>query len=108
MLDTAFPLMAKMKGLRGGPLDIFGLTEERKMERRLIAEYEAGLAKIVAGLSAERLATAVQIASIPQKIRGFGHIKEASVGPAKAEEKALWSRWEKTPQTTVGKVLSPA
>lgn len=65
------------------------------MERRLIAEYEAGLDKILAGLTAERLPTAVQIAAIPQKIRGYGHIKEASVGPAKAEEKALWGRWEK-------------
>ena len=43
----------------------------------------------------ERLATAIQIAAIPQKIRGYGHIKEASVAPAKAEETALWSRWEK-------------
>jgi len=43
----------------------------------------------------ERLATAIQIAAIPQKIRGYGHIKEASIGPAKAEEKALWARWEK-------------
>jgi indolepyruvate ferredoxin oxidoreductase len=95
MLDAAFPVLAKLKGLRGGPLDIFGMTDERRMERRLIAEYEASLARIVSGLSAERLPTAVQIAALPQKIRGYGHIKEASVGPAKAEEKALWSRWEK-------------
>ncbi|MGZ6037933.1 MAG: indolepyruvate ferredoxin oxidoreductase family protein [Phenylobacterium sp.] len=95
MLDAAFPVMAKMKGLRGSPLDIFGYTDERKMERGLIKDYEASLSKIVAGLSSDRLATAVQIAAIPQKIRGYGHIKEASVGPAKAEEKALWSRWDK-------------
>jgi indolepyruvate ferredoxin oxidoreductase len=95
MLDAAFPLLARMKGLRGSALDIFGYTDERKMERGLIADYEAGLARIVSGLSPERLATAVQIAAIPQKIRGYGHIKEASVAPAKAEEKALWGRWEK-------------
>lgn len=65
------------------------------MERGLLADYEAGLAKLASGLTAERLATAVQIAAIPQKIRGYGHVKEASVGPAKAEEKALWGRWEK-------------
>jgi indolepyruvate ferredoxin oxidoreductase len=95
MLDAAFPVMARMKGLRGTALDIFGYTDERKMERGLIADYEAGLRKLIAGLTPERLETAVQIAAIPQKIRGYGHIKDASVGPAKVEEKALWGRWEK-------------
>jgi indolepyruvate ferredoxin oxidoreductase len=95
MLDAAFPAMARMKGLRGTALDIFGYTAERKMERGLIADYEAGLRKLVAGLTPERLETATRIAAIPQKIRGYGHVKDASVGPAKAEEKALWGRWEK-------------
>jgi indolepyruvate ferredoxin oxidoreductase len=96
MLELGFPLLAKLKGLRGGPLDIFGMTIERKMERRLIADYEAGVDRLVAELSPERLALAAQIAAIPQQIRGFGHVKDASVGPAKAEEKRLWSQWEKT------------
>jgi indolepyruvate ferredoxin oxidoreductase len=95
MLDAAFPLMARMKGLRGTALDLFGYTAERRMERGLIKDYEATLARLTSGLTHERLATAIQIAAIPQKIRGYGHIKEASVGPAKAEEKALWGRWEK-------------
>jgi indolepyruvate ferredoxin oxidoreductase len=95
MLDAGFPVLARMKGLRGSPLDIFGMSEERKMERGLIKDYEAALARIVSGLTAERLPTAIQIAAIPQKIRGYGHVKDASVGPAKAEEKALWGRWEK-------------
>ncbi len=95
MLDLAFPLMARMKGLRGGPLDMFGYTDERRMERGLIADYEAGLSTLIAGLTPERLDTAIAIAAIPQKIRGYGYIKEESVGPAKAEEKALWGRWEK-------------
>ncbi|HZZ32614.1 MAG TPA: DUF6537 domain-containing protein, partial [Phenylobacterium sp.] len=95
MLDAAFPMMARMKGLRGTALDIFGYTAERRMERGLIADYETGLRKLIAGLTPERLETAVRIAAIPQMIRGYGHIKDASVGPAKAEEKALWGRWEK-------------
>lgn len=95
MLDAAFPVLAQMKGLRGGPLDIFGYSEERKMERGLIAEYEAGLDKLLAGLDAERLPLAAQIAQIPQAIRGFGHIKDASVKVAKADEAKLWARWEK-------------
>jgi indolepyruvate ferredoxin oxidoreductase len=94
MLDAAFPTLAKLKGLRGTPLDIFGYTAERKMERGLIRDYEAGVAKLLAGLSAERLPVSVQIASVPEAIRGFGHIKEASVKPAKAEEARLWKQWE--------------
>ncbi|MCX7585810.1 indolepyruvate ferredoxin oxidoreductase family protein [Phenylobacterium sp. 58.2.17] len=94
MLETAFPIMARMKGLRGGPLDVFGRTEERRMERGLIADYEAGLAKLLAGLDAERLPLAIKIAAVPQAIRGFGHIKEAAVKTAKAEEAKLWTKWE--------------
>ena len=95
ILDLAFPALAKMKGLRGGQLDILGYTAERRMERGLIADYEAGVARLASGLTPERLPLAVQIAAVPQKIRGFGHIKDASVGPAKAEEKRLWAQWEK-------------
>jgi indolepyruvate ferredoxin oxidoreductase len=94
MLDLAFPIMVQMKGLRGTPLDIFGYTEERRMERGLIVDYEAGVARLVSGLTAERLPLAIQIAAVPQKIRGFGHIKDASVGPAKAEATRLWAQWE--------------
>ncbi|MBB3893350.1 indolepyruvate ferredoxin oxidoreductase [Phenylobacterium haematophilum] len=94
MLETVFPIMAKMKGLRGGPLDIFGRTEERRMERGLIAEYEAGLAKLLTGLDAERLPLATKIAAVPQAIRGFGHVKEASVKVAKADEAKLWAQWD--------------
>jgi indolepyruvate ferredoxin oxidoreductase len=107
MLDAAFPLLAKLKGLRGGPLDLFGHSAERRMERGLITDYEAGVERLLAGLSAERLALAVQIAAIPQQIRGFGHVKDASVGPAKAEEKRLWSQWEKTAAPAPAKELAP-
>ena len=94
MLDLAFPALAKAKGLRGGPLDVFGMTEERKMERGLIRDFEADVDKLLAGLTQDRLAVATQIAGVPQQIRGFGHIKEASVGPAKAEAKRLWKQWD--------------
>ena len=75
---------------------------------QLIADYETGLAKLTAGLTPERLATAVQIAAIPQKIRGFGHVKEASVGPAKAEEQTLWGRWEKAVAPLAERTPEPA
>ncbi|MBX3481625.1 MAG: indolepyruvate ferredoxin oxidoreductase family protein [Caulobacter sp.] len=94
MLTTVMPVLAKMKGLRGGPLDIFGKTEERRTERRLIADYEAGLQRLLAGLNARRLPLAARIASIPQDIRGYGYIKDASVVAAEKEQSALWAQWE--------------
>jgi indolepyruvate ferredoxin oxidoreductase len=95
MLDYGFPVLARLKGLRGTPLDLFGRSEERRMERRLIADYEAGLDRILAGLSPERLAIAVRIAQVPQQIRGFGHVKDAAVVKAKADESKLWAEWDK-------------
>ena len=94
MLDLVFPTLAKLKGLRGGALDIFGRTEERKMERGLLRDFEADVDRLVAGLTKDRLAVAAQIATVPQQIRGFGHVKDASVGPAKAEARRLWKQWD--------------
>jgi indolepyruvate ferredoxin oxidoreductase len=93
MLDLVFPMLVRMKGLRGGAFDIFGKTEERRMERGLIVSYEAQLDRILAGLTPERLPLAARIAAVPQAIRGYGHIKEASVVAAKADEAALWAEW---------------
>jgi len=94
MLDLAFPTLAKLKGLRGGPLDVFGMTAERRMERELARDFEAQVDRLADGLTAERLPLAVKIAEVPQAIRGFGHVKDASVGPAKAEAARLWTQWE--------------
>jgi indolepyruvate ferredoxin oxidoreductase len=94
MLDVAFPLMARMKGLRGGPLDVFGATEERRMERGLIADYELTLDRLAGGLTPERLPLAARLAAVPQGIRGYGHVKDASVVTAKADAAALWAQWE--------------
>ncbi len=89
----AFGLLAKLKFLRGGPLDIFGRTEERRGERQLIADYEATIGLLLKDLSAERVALAVEIASIPEHIRGFGHVKERHLHAAKAREAALLAQW---------------
>ena len=93
MLALAFPVLARLKGLRGTALDLFGYSDERRKERGLIADYEAEVARLISGLARERLPLAIQIAQVPQAIRGYGHIKEASVGPAKAEAARLWSQW---------------
>jgi len=86
---TAFKILAKLKGLRGGKWDIFGKTEERKMERRLIGEYRAAIEEGLGKLSTETHATLLQLASLPEQIRGFGHVKERSVKTAKTREANL-------------------
>jgi indolepyruvate ferredoxin oxidoreductase len=81
---TAFRVLARLRGLRGTALDIFGYTAERRMERRLITEYEVAIAEILDVLSPDNHALAVKIASLPEEIRGYGHVKEANVRKAKA------------------------
>ncbi|MEO1191813.1 MAG: indolepyruvate ferredoxin oxidoreductase family protein [Pseudomonadota bacterium] len=92
----AFKLLARMKGLRGTRLDIFGRTEERKMERQLITDYEALVSEVLETLSAGNHETAVALLSIPEKIRGYGHVKDAKLAEAKAEEARLLESF-KTP-----------
>ncbi len=89
-LMTVFKLIAPLKVLRGTPLDIFGYSQERRTERRLIADYEAMIAKILDRLSPENHAAAVALASVPEHIRGYGHVKERHLAAAKESEAALW------------------
>jgi indolepyruvate ferredoxin oxidoreductase len=86
---TGFRILASLKRLRGTRLDIFGYSHERRTERRLIADYEAMLDEILAGLSPATHAIAVALASIPEKIRGYGPVKARHLAAAKAEEAAL-------------------
>ena len=77
-----FKLLARMKGLRGTALDIFGRTEERKMERALIAQYEADMAEILPANRASASDEAVALAELPLQIRGFGPVKAANEAKA--------------------------
>jgi indolepyruvate ferredoxin oxidoreductase len=86
---TAFGVLAKLKGLRGTPLDVFGYTEERRTERALIAQYRDTIDGLLSRLTADNLAQAVAIASIPEEIRGFGHVKERNLKAAKKKEAEL-------------------
>ena len=90
---AAFAVLAKFKGLRGGPFDPFGRTAERKAERRLIADYENTVRELIDGLDAETHDLAVQIAGIPDDIRGYGHIKEESMACAADREAELMLRF---------------
>ncbi len=89
----AFGVLAKLKFLRGGRLDPFGRTAERVGERQLITDYEATVQLLLDGLDDHRLALAVEIASIPEHIRGYGHVKEAHLHTAKAREATLLAQW---------------
>ncbi|SJZ89985.1 indolepyruvate ferredoxin oxidoreductase [Enhydrobacter aerosaccus] len=86
---SAFRLLASLKGLRGTRFDLFGGTEERRMERRLIEEYEATIDSVLATLDQNNHALAVQIAQVPESMRGFGHVKEKNVKAAKTREASL-------------------
>jgi indolepyruvate ferredoxin oxidoreductase len=88
-----FPLLARMKALRGTALDLFGKTEERRMERQLLADYEACIAELLKGLSADRLPLAAEIARIPEEIRGYGHVKERHVKASRAKWDGLMVKW---------------
>ncbi len=85
----AFGLLAKLKFLRGTAFDPFGRTAERRMERRVIAEYETVIEELLGRLDHDNHALAVQIASIPEDIRGYGHVKDANLAKAKKKEAEL-------------------
>jgi indolepyruvate ferredoxin oxidoreductase len=91
---TAFKWMAKLRFLRGGMFDVFGHTEERKMERRLIGEYFATVTSLLGSLDSGNIALATEIASIPEHIRGYGHVKDAHLHSAKERETALLAKWK--------------
>ncbi len=73
----AFRLLAKAKRLRGTRLDPFGYAPERRLERRLVEDYFAGVPELLAGLTRDTLPLAIEIAAIPEQIRGYGHVKQA-------------------------------
>ena len=85
-MGRAFKMLAKMKGLRGTPLDVFGYSSERRMERALITQYEGDLAKIA---DASNIDAAVALAELPLQIRGFGPVKEANERAASKRREEL-------------------
>ncbi len=97
-----FPLLAKGKRLRGTILDPFGRTDERRMERALIDEYEARMRGIAVALTPSNHKIAVEAASLPAQIRGYGHVKEAAVERVRGLEVSVMERFRNAasvPQT---------
>ncbi len=100
-MRRALGVLGGLKGLRGGALDIFGKTEERRMERALIVEYRTCIEELLAGLTPERLALAAEIARIPEDIRGYGHVKERHLKAARAKWDGLMAQWRAPEQRQV-------
>ncbi len=90
---AVFRVMKRFKGLRGTRFDPFGWTAERKMEREIRDQYLERMLKLADGLNKQNHELAIAIASIPDEIRGYGHVKEASVEAAKGHEAELWQNW---------------
>ncbi len=92
-MRSAFGWLARLKGLRGGALDVFGRSEERRTERALIGEYRDTIDELLRGLDAGRLALAAEIARLPDEIRGYGHVKERHLAAVRPKWAALMQRW---------------
>ncbi|WP_229412777.1 indolepyruvate ferredoxin oxidoreductase family protein [Massilia sp. Root335] len=88
---NAFKLLARLKGLRGTAFDVFGYTAERKMERALIKEYRDMIEALLPSLDAANHAVAVELAALPEQIRGFGHVKEQAVAEYRVRRQELLS-----------------
>jgi indolepyruvate ferredoxin oxidoreductase len=93
-LMSALRLLAKARRVRGTWLDPFGHTEERRLERELARDYEALLRdEILPGLTPEKHAHAQQIARVPERIRGYGHVKLGNLATGRAQWRELLDRW---------------
>ncbi len=95
---TAFKVLAKLRGLRGTAFDIFGYTSERKMERQLIEDYFKTITELADKLHPNNLDLLIELAEIPEHIRGYGHVKEAHLVKAKAREAQLLTQLREGPK----------
>jgi indolepyruvate ferredoxin oxidoreductase len=96
-MHTAFGWLARFKGLRGTALDPFGRSAERRMERALIDEYRQTVDELLAGLDAAKLPLALEIARLPEEIRGYGHVKERHLAAVRARRERLLDNWRGRP-----------
>lgn len=88
-----FKVLARLKGLRGTALDVFGRTGERRTERALIGQYRASIDEVLSALDPSRHPLAVEIARIPEQIKGYGHVKERNLAAARTRWDALMQQW---------------
>jgi indolepyruvate ferredoxin oxidoreductase len=91
---TGFKLLKHLKGLRGTAFDVFGNTEERRTERALIGEYQVSIDQVLAKLSADNHALALDIARVPEQIKGFGHVKARHLAAVRGKWASLMVAWQ--------------
>ena len=90
---SGFKVLKHLKGLRGSPLDIFGYSEERRTERALIGEYRATVDAVLEGLTSDNHALALELARMPEQIKGFGHVKARNLAAARSKWDGLMTQW---------------
>jgi len=90
---TGFKVLSRLKFLRGSVLDVFGRTHERQMERALIEEYKKSVSIVLGQLSAENHVLALELARLPEQIKGFGHVKERNVKAARMQWSVLMAKF---------------
>ncbi|MGE6528955.1 indolepyruvate ferredoxin oxidoreductase family protein [Pseudomonas sp. NPDC077382] len=105
---NAFNVLAKLKFLRGTPLDVFGYGHDRRVERELISEYERNLDGLLAQLKPSNYRTAVAIAALPELIRGYGPVKERSIAKARQQEKLLKEQLNSGDEVQTVRLFEPA
>jgi indolepyruvate ferredoxin oxidoreductase len=96
-LVPVFGVLAKLKFLRGGALDVFGRTAERRMERQLIGDYRNTLREVLGALTPANHDVAVEIADVPELIKGFGHVKERNAEIARQKRDELLAAYRAVP-----------
>ncbi|PCO06662.1 indolepyruvate ferredoxin oxidoreductase [Microbulbifer flavimaris] len=99
-LTRLLPVLARGKVLRGTPFDLFGYTAERRAERAWAREVEGAIESVAAGLNRENQELALELLSLPQRVRGYGHVRQG-----KMEE--LRSRWKELLESFTGSGGSP-
>jgi indolepyruvate ferredoxin oxidoreductase len=90
---TGFKVLKHFKWLRGTALDVFGYTEERRTERALIAQYQSSVDAMLSQLNADNHALAIEMARIPEQIKGFGHVKARHLAAARDKWNSLKAQW---------------
>jgi len=100
-IEYAFRALAPLKRLRGTRLDLFGQTAERRLERRLMEDYLELAAEFAGTLRADNRDVARELATLPDTIRGYGHVKERSIDRAQARRAALLRRYRGEPPASL-------
>ena len=105
---NVFGVLARLRFLRGTPLDVFGYGHDRRVERALIGEYERNLEDLLTQLKPTNYRTAVAIAALPELIRGYGPVKERAIAKARQQEKLLKAQMNRGDEVQSVRLFEPA